>query len=121
MADSEFQIVFTPDAREMLLRTRDRRHLRVLQERIEGLKREPDKQGKPLTGDLKGFRSLRAVGQRYRIIYAVSDATVTVFVVAVGMREDGSRKDVYRMGQRLADEAKKWIRGVLGRSRRTGG
>ena len=108
-AGNAFEIVLAPTALEMLRDVKDSRHQRVLRDRIDGLKADPALQGKALTGDLKGFRSLRAVGQRYRIVYAVSEATVMVFVVAVGMREDGSRKDVYRRAQRVARDVKRWI------------
>jgi mRNA interferase RelE/StbE len=60
-----------------------------------------NKGGKPLVGDLKGYRSVRAVGQRYRIIYRVSQLTVTVAVVALGIRKGGSRDDIYTLAQKL--------------------
>ncbi len=67
-------------------------------------------QGKALTGALSGFRSLRAVGQRYRIIYRVVSGEVQVYVVAVGLRQEGSKRDVYRLFGRLVDR----IGGVFG-------
>lgn len=62
---------------------------------------EPGKQGKPLSADLAGFRSLRAVGQRYRIIYQVQEERVIVVVMAVGLRRQGSRSDIYQLAKKL--------------------
>ncbi len=53
----------------MLEAIQDRRVRDKIRDRIDGLAQEPEKQGKPLTGELTGYRSLRAVGQRYRVIY----------------------------------------------------
>ena len=54
-----------------------------------------------MRGELAGFRSLRAAGQRYRIIYWVERHRVLVMILAVGLRKDGDRSDVYRLAQRL--------------------
>ena len=64
----EYQTRLTDLALEMLEKIKDQRHLRLLSKRIDKLKLSPEKQGKPLTDKLKGYRSIRAVGQRYRII-----------------------------------------------------
>lgn len=50
---------------------------------------EPEKQAKPMTGDLAGYHSIRAVGQRYRIIYKIEDEHVIVFVVGLGIHKEG--------------------------------
>ena len=52
-------------------------------------------------GELAGFRSVRAVGQRYRIVYRVERRVVTVLIVAVGRRRSGERSDVYELARRL--------------------
>lgn len=52
-------------------------------------------------GEFQGLRSLRAVGQRYRIIYRVDRGRVVVLVVAMGIRKEGSRKDVYELARKL--------------------
>ena len=85
----------------MVSEIRDRRVQEAIRQRTDGLARDPDKQGKLLLGELKGFRSLRAVGQRYRIIYRVYKGRVEVLVVAVGLRREGDREDIYRLAQRL--------------------
>lgn len=85
----------------MLEAIRDRRVRQSLRDRIDALRDDPEKQGKPLVGELAGFRSLRAVGQRYRIIYRVESERVVVFVVAVGMRREGSKSDIYALARKL--------------------
>ncbi|MFN5137074.1 MAG: type II toxin-antitoxin system RelE family toxin, partial [Pseudanabaena sp.] len=52
-------------------------------------------------GELDGYYSVRAVGQRYRIIYAIEQAQVTVMIVALGIRKDGSKQDVYALTKKL--------------------
>ncbi len=69
--------------------------------RIEQLENDPEQQGKPLKDDLSGLRSVRAVNQRYRIIYQVSDEQITVLVIAVGIRWQGDRSDIYRIAAQL--------------------
>jgi mRNA interferase RelE/StbE len=41
------------------------------------------------------------VGQRYRIVYAVQRERVIVYVMAVGLRRQGSRSDVYQLAKKL--------------------
>lgn len=96
-----WSIVLTLLARSMLEAIRDRRVRESLRDRVDALRDDPEKQGKPLVGELAGFRSLRAVGQRYRIIYRVESERVVVFVVAVGMRREGSKSDIYALARKL--------------------
>ena len=65
--------------------------------KIESLKEEPLLLGKPLKGPLKEFRSIRAAGQRYRIIYKVIDSDIVVIIVSVGIRKEGDKKDIYEL------------------------
>lgn len=85
----------------MLAAMKDRRALEKIRDRIDSLAHDPDIQGKPLLGELKGFRSLRAVGERYRVIYRVRQAQVEVLAVAIGLRREGDREDIYRLAQKL--------------------
>ena len=96
-----WEIVFTPGAQEMLRGIKDRRIRAKICERIDGLTQDPDKQGKPLIGELSGYRSIRSVGQRYRIIYRVEGSMVLVIVVAIGIRKEGARKDIYSLAKKL--------------------
>ena len=85
----------------MLEAIQDRRIREKIRDRIDGLTEDPEKQGKPLTGELTGFRSLRAVGQRYRIIYRIEEGKVLVLVMAMGIRKEGSGKDIYMLARKL--------------------
>ncbi len=72
--------------------------------RIDKLKTDPEKHFKPLVDRLKGYRSLRAVGQRYRIIYKVELDKVVVLVVGVGLRKEGNKEDIYALIEKLLEE-----------------
>ncbi|GAB4178027.1 MAG: hypothetical protein Fur006_10140 [Coleofasciculaceae cyanobacterium] len=100
----EYSIELTSLALEMLAEIKDRRIRQSLSQRIEKLKSEPEKQGKILGDKLRGYRSVRAVGQRYRIIYKVDNNRVVVLVVGVGLRKQGDRNDIYAMIERLIGE-----------------
>ena len=65
--------------------------------KIESLKQELLLLGKPLKGPLKEYRSIRAAGQRYRIIYKVIESEIIVVVVSIGIRKDGDKKDIYAL------------------------
>ena len=96
-----WKVELTPGAKQMLSDIRDRRIHRSLQERIEKLANDPEKQGKPLIGELEGLRSLRAVGQRYRILYRIEKQVVIVLVMAIGIRKEGSKRDIYSLARKL--------------------
>jgi mRNA interferase RelE/StbE len=85
----------------MLAGIRDRRIKQKIFERANELCEAPDLQGKPLLNELAGCRSIRAVGQRYRIIYKVEKKKVVVMVVALGLRKGGHRKDIYELAKKL--------------------
>lgn len=96
-----YRIEITPAALQALAAVADRRIQEKIRDRIDGLTHDPDKQGKPLTGELAGYRSLRAVGQRYRVIYRVERQRIVVLVVALGLRKEGDRRDVYALAKKL--------------------
>lgn len=96
-----YRITIAPSALQRLREVADRRVQARLQEAIDGLAEVPELKGKALTGDLEGYRSLRAVGQRYRIIYRVDAKNALVLVVALGTRRAGSKKDIYALARRL--------------------
>jgi len=99
----EYEIQLTLLALEMLEAVKDRREQEKLRDRIDQLKVEPQKQGKALVDNLSGFRSIRAVGQRYRIVYQVEQDRVLVVVVGLGRRKDGDKKDIYTILEKLLD------------------
>jgi mRNA interferase RelE/StbE len=85
----------------VVLDNADRRIQEKILERMTALANDPELQGKPLGDDLAGYRSVRAVGQRYRILFRVERSIVTAVVVAAGIRKDGSREDIYRVAAKL--------------------
>ncbi len=74
-------------------RTEARNIQHVIETRIEN--GEPDKMGKPLSGDLSGCRRLRT--GHTRIVYRVDNGRIEVLIIAVGMRRDD---EVYDMAQK---------------------
>lgn len=97
----KYSVTIAPAALKMIKAISDRRIRKKLMECIDGLVCEPEKKGKPLWGELSNLRSIRAVGQRYRIIYCVKHQKIEVIVIAVGIRKEGEAVDVYRLLKRL--------------------
>ncbi len=96
-----FEVRLTETALEMLEEIADRRVRKTLWNKLQGLREEPEKQGKPLANELRGCRSLRALGQRYRIVFQVIRDQRQVIVLGVGLRKQGDRRDIYALLQRL--------------------
>jgi mRNA interferase RelE/StbE len=69
-------------------------------DRLETLATNPE-HGKPLQADLKKYRSVR-IG-RYRIIHRYDHENDIVWVLAVGIRKEGSKEDIYMRAARLLD------------------
>ncbi|MCE2501217.1 MAG: type II toxin-antitoxin system RelE/ParE family toxin [Dehalococcoidia bacterium] len=69
--------------------------------RAQQLADDPHALGTPLRDELRGLRSIRAVGQRYRIIFRIDEERRSVIVIAVGIRREGHRNDIYALAQRL--------------------
>jgi mRNA interferase RelE/StbE len=110
-----YRIVFTKQALEDLNGIEDQRSQKAISSKIDDLQAEPEKRGKPLTEDLKGYYSVRAAGQRYRIIYQAQvlevetptkgkeknrtiDRVVTIAVI--GIRKEGSKHDAYEIARK---------------------
>jgi len=96
-----FKIVIAPTALKMLKSITDRRVRDLIVKRIDDLTEEPEKQGQPLVAELSGYRSIRAAGQRYRIIYRVANEKIMVYIIAVGIRKEGSGIDIYSLARKL--------------------
>ena len=96
-----YKIALTDLATQMLKEIPDKRIQRKLAERIDRLAHDPEQQGKPLRGILSGYRSVRAVGQRYRIVFKIKEQQVIVQVVGIGIRKEGSKTDIYDRLQKL--------------------
>jgi len=96
-----WSVELTPRALKQLEDITDRKIQAGIQTVLYRLQQSPELQSKPLGGDLFGYRSVRAVGQRYRIIYRLQQETVVVLVVLVGRRKEGDRDDIYALAKRL--------------------
>jgi mRNA interferase RelE/StbE len=80
-------VVYHPQVEQDLRRlgqAEARAILKVIEDRI--IQGEPDKLGKPLSGQLSGCRGMRT-GQT-RIVYKVDQNRIEILIVAVGMRRD---------------------------------
>lgn len=97
-----WHIKLTLPALKQLAAIQDTRVRESISRRINTLEHDPELQGKPLSDELTGYRSIRAVGQRYRILYKLEEERVIVVVVALGMRKAGAKKDVYELAKKLA-------------------
>jgi len=97
----KWKILLTPTAFKLLADISDRRIREKIGQVIDRLADDPEKQGKALLGELAGFRSIRAVGQRNRIIYQIRGNEIVVVIVAVGIRRDGARDDIYNLAKKL--------------------
>jgi mRNA interferase RelE/StbE len=97
-----WKISLAKEARRQLVEIEDSRIRKSISKRIDRLESEPEKQGKPLTDELAGYRSVRAAGQRYRIIYKIEEERVLVLVVMMGIRKEGDKKDAYAQAIKLA-------------------
>jgi mRNA interferase RelE/StbE len=96
-----YRLEITPTALSMINKAQDRRIRAKIVETIDGLAEDHGKKGKPLTAELDGYHSVRAVGQRYHIIYRIDNEKVIVLVVAAGIRREGDRKDIYALAKKL--------------------
>lgn len=101
-APTVYAIKWTETALKLAAAVPDPRIKRLITQRVEQLAETPEQQGQPLVGELAGFRSVRAVGQRYRIIYyRVARREVVVIIVAVGRRKHGDTSDIYELARKL--------------------
>lgn len=101
VGDVNYEIVIQPLALKQLQKISDRRIRDKIRDRIDELGENPEAQGKPLVGDLSRYYSVRAVGQRYRIIYKINGNKVIVFVLALGIRKNGDKQDIYALAKKL--------------------
>ena len=98
---THWEVRLTVRAEMQIAAIKDRRVQERLRSSLRRLEYEPELQGKPLVDELANYRSVRAVGQRYRIIYKIEEQRVTVIVVALGIRKEGDKKDIYELAKKL--------------------
>ena len=103
MDNKEYQVRLTKQAEKLFERIKDSREQKILLKKLEKLKQNPERQGKALTRELSNYRSIRAVGQRYRIVYQIKEEQVLVLVIAIGRRKEGDKKDIYTVTKKLLD------------------
>lgn len=96
-----WNVTFAESATESLRGISDRRIQRLIVNRAQQLAEDPHALGTPLRDELRGLHSTRAVGQRYRIVFRIDEEQNQVIVVAVGIRREGHRHDIYTLAQRL--------------------
>jgi mRNA interferase RelE/StbE len=72
--------------------------------KIEGLAENPQ-WGKPLHEELSAYRSLPYA--RDRIIYRYDVMSDVVWIVAIGIRKEGSKQDIYRRALKLLKAGKR--------------
>ena len=101
MPERQYTVRWTQTAVDLLEAVSDKRLRKALFDRAGQLKQTPAQQGKPLLGEFTGFRSIKVQARRYRIVYHVEDDEVVVVVVAVGLRKEGDRRDVYALAKKL--------------------
>jgi len=95
----KYGILITDTFLNLIDKIADKKIQRRVLDRIEKLSDEPEKQGKRLVKDLTGFCSVH-VFKRYRIIYRIEEKTVTIYVLAVGIRREGDKKDIYAIAKK---------------------
>ncbi len=101
MSGSVHTIKWTETALKHAAAIPNQRIRRLISQRVDQLAESPEQQGKPLVGELAGFRSVRAVGPRYRIVYRVERREVVVVIVAVGRRKAADKHDIYALAKKL--------------------
>jgi hypothetical protein len=75
-----------PSVRSRFASITDRGTRERVRDRIDGLAVDPELHGKARLGELQGYRSLRAAGQRDRVVDRVYPACGAVLLVAIGRR-----------------------------------
>lgn len=95
----EYKLLISTEAKKYLKsidpKTRD-----IIGRKIEDLKEAPENRGKQLTGTFAKYRSIHTAG-RYRIIYEIKKKEIIVYIIAIGIRKEGSRIDVYETLKKL--------------------
>ncbi len=87
---ASFVVIANSDAEADLDAITDARIYKAVSRKIRGLEQEPQKQGRS-SGGLRAYRSVRATGQRYRVICQVASLEGVVTVV-VGIRRTASKR-----------------------------
>ena len=95
----DYKVKLTRTAVEMIKKI-DGSERRQTYDKIGELTEDPEKRGKPLIGELKGYRSIPTSG-RYRIIYQVNKKKREATILGAGIRKEGDKHDIYILAKRL--------------------
>ena len=101
MGMKRWEVRILSPAKEQMKAIKDRRVQERLASALHRLEYVPDQQGKQLDDELADYRSVRAVSQRYRIIYYLHKDLCIVFVIGMGIRKEGDKKDIYTQTKRF--------------------
>jgi mRNA interferase RelE/StbE len=90
-----WEIKILSHAKAQMREIKDRRIQEKLVIALRRLEYAPEQQGKRLGEELVDYYSVRAVSQRYRIIYHVREDVNFIFVFSIGIRREGDKNDIY--------------------------
>jgi len=95
-----YRVFFTLTAQEMFLKIKNANTRAAILNKAKSLSVDLEAQGIALVGPLRGLRRIPAAG-RYRIVYRVVREKVEVLILAVGLRKQDDKKDIYELAQKL--------------------
>jgi len=95
MGIKRWEVKILSQAKGQMKAIKDQRIQERLVSALRRLEYAPDQQGKQLSDELADYYSVRAVSQRYRILYYLHQDSGIVFVIGVGIRKEGDKNDVY--------------------------
>lgn len=96
-----WEVIITPLAMKQLAAISDKRIQEGITKVLDSLETNPETKGKQLKENLTGLWSICAYRQRYRVIYKLDMERKEVMVVALGIRKEGDRADIYALAKRL--------------------
>ncbi len=96
-----YKIEIAPTGYRSLENLKDKKTRREVAKVIDGLVRAPEEQGRALLGPLEGVRSVRAVRDRFRVLYHFDTGARLVSVLLIGERLPGQDADIYALAQKL--------------------
>ncbi len=99
--DPVYRIAITPEGHRALRALKDRKVRGEVAKAIDQLACSPRTLGKALEQELEGYRSMKAVRNRIRVLYRIDPLREVVTVIWVGERKPGREDDVYVVAKRL--------------------
>jgi mRNA interferase RelE/StbE len=96
-----YPIQIAPTGYRSLRDLKDKKTRRQIAKGIDGLGLASERQGKALVGPIEGVPSVRAVRDRFRVLYDVDKSARLVSVLLVGERSPGPDADIYALAKKL--------------------